>query len=55
MKRSKKFITEDTIINIDEDVFKIKAQKLYWELFVDYVNNKYGYTVLELKIKEVLE
>jgi hypothetical protein len=49
MKARRNFITEETIINIDEDVFKIKAQELYWELFVDYVNNKYGYTVIELR------
>jgi hypothetical protein len=54
MKKEKKsFITEDTVIDINEEVFKIKAEELMYELFVDYVNKKYGYTVLELKIKEV--
>ena len=53
MKTRKRLITEDTVIEINEEVFKIKAEELLCELFVDYVNKKYGYTVLELKIKEV--
>ncbi|MFD0827596.1 hypothetical protein ACT8ZR_18370 [Neobacillus sp. M.A.Huq-85] len=49
MKKRKSFITEDTIINIDEEIFIIKAEELICELFVDYVNGKYGRTVLELR------
>lgn len=45
----KKFITEETKINIDESVFKIKAEELICEMFVDYVNGLYGFTVVELK------
>ncbi|WP_286231334.1 hypothetical protein [Neobacillus mesonae] len=45
----KKLVTEDTIINIDKDVFKVRAEKLICELFVDYVNGKYGELVIELK------
>jgi hypothetical protein len=48
MKERRSFITEETIISGDEDVLKVKIQKLALELFVDYVNNKYGYTVLEI-------
>ncbi|MFS0776102.1 hypothetical protein ABC255_08860 [Neobacillus sp. 3P2-tot-E-2] len=49
MKERKSFITEETIINIDEDVFKVVAQQLLCELFVEYVNNKYGKIVIELR------
>jgi hypothetical protein len=49
MRERKKFITEETVINIDEDVFKLKAEELICELFVDYVNNLYDSAVLELK------
>jgi hypothetical protein len=50
--KKKSFITEDTVINIDEDVFKLKAEELLCELFVDYVNNLHGKTVIELRIRE---
>ncbi|WP_342432598.1 hypothetical protein [Neobacillus sp. FSL H8-0543] len=50
MKKRKKLVTEKTIINIDEVVFKIKAQELQAELFVEYVNKKCQYPVLELKL-----
>jgi hypothetical protein len=49
MKERKKLVTADTVINVDEDVFKIKAEELICELFVDYVNNLHQSTVLELK------
>lgn len=49
MKKRKKFITDDTKINIDEAVFKVKAEELICELFVEYVNSKYGAAVIELK------
>lgn len=49
MKERKKLVTEDTVINIDEDVFKVVAQQLFWEMLVEYANNKYGSPVLELK------
>lgn len=49
MKERKKLVTEDTVIKIDEDVFKLKAEELICELFVDYVNNQYDSVVLELK------
>jgi hypothetical protein len=51
-KERKSFITENTIINIDEEAFKINAQQLLCEMFVEYVNKKYGYPVLELRIKD---
>jgi hypothetical protein len=49
MKERKKLVTVDTVINVDEDVFKIKAQELICELFVDYVNNLHQSAILELK------
>jgi hypothetical protein len=49
MKTRKSLITKETIIEGDEDILKIKLQKLSCEMFVAYVNEKYGYTVLELK------
>ncbi|WHY64665.1 hypothetical protein [Neobacillus sp. SuZ13] len=49
MKGRKNLVTEDTVINVDESVLKIKAEELLCELFVDYVNEKYGYNVLEIK------
>lgn len=49
MKERKKLVTEDTVINIDEDVFKVVAQQLFWEMLVEYANKKYGSPVLELK------
>jgi hypothetical protein len=45
----KKFITENTKINIDEEMLKIKAQELFWESLVEYANEKYKSPVLELK------
>jgi|GEM_PF-6808321 len=48
-KQRKKYITENTKINIDEDVFKIKAEELICELFVAYVNDLYGFNMVELK------
>lgn len=45
----KKFITKNTKININEEVFKIKAKEVICELFVDYVNNVYGTSVVELR------
>ncbi|MCM2531723.1 hypothetical protein NDK43_04020 [Neobacillus pocheonensis] len=50
MKERRKFITERTIINIDEEYFKELAEELICELFVDYVNDKYGRTVIEKKV-----
>ncbi|MCM3456585.1 hypothetical protein M3685_22040 [Heyndrickxia oleronia] len=49
MEERRKFITEETKINIDESVFKEKAEELICELFVEYVNNRYQSTVVELK------
>jgi hypothetical protein len=49
MKERKKFITEETIVNCDESAIKEIADELISELFVDYVNDKYQSTVLELK------
>lgn len=49
-KKRRKFITEETIIKFDEEAFKVIAQKLYWELLVEFINNKYGRTVVELKV-----
>lgn len=49
MKERNKFITEDTKINIDESAFEARAKELVCELFVEYVNNSYQSTVLELK------
>lgn len=51
MKKRKKLITENTIINVDESILKSKAEELICELFVDYVNNKKEKTVLELVTK----
>lgn len=48
-KERKKFITENTKINFDEELFKVKAQELFWESLVEYANKKYKSTVLELK------
>lgn len=45
----KKFITEETKINIDEYVFQRNAEKLICELFVEYVNSLYKSSVIELK------
>ncbi len=44
-----KFITEDTIVNIDESIFEQEAKKLIVELFVDYVNSLHKTSVIELK------
>ncbi|MBS4188689.1 hypothetical protein KHA94_00445 [Bacillus sp. FJAT-49705] len=49
MAERRKLITEDTKINIDESVFKAKAEELICELFVDYVNKLHQSSVLELK------
>lgn len=49
MKERKSFITENTKIILDEDVFKIKAQRLFWKQMVEYANNKYKAPVLKLK------
>ncbi|WP_186446387.1 hypothetical protein [Neobacillus bataviensis] len=38
MKVRKSFITENTVINIDKEVLKIKAEELICEMFVEYVN-----------------
>ena len=46
----RKFITEDTKINIDEEVFKEKATEFIVESFVDYVNELHGSQVLEIKL-----
>jgi hypothetical protein len=51
-KKRKKFITSETVINIDEEVFKLNAQQLWCEMLVEYANEKYGYTVLELNFSE---
>lgn len=48
MKKTKKYIMEETKINIDEPVFKEKVEELICELFIDYVNSKYQSSVLEL-------
>lgn len=45
----KSFITPETEIEIDEKGFKILAEELICELFVDFVNNKHQSTVVELK------
>lgn len=50
MKERRKLVTEDTIINVDENILKEKAEELICELFVDYVNNLYDNPVLELKL-----
>ncbi|KYC92226.1 hypothetical protein B4102_3767 [Heyndrickxia sporothermodurans] len=49
MEERRKFITEDTKININEEVFKERAEELICEMFVDYVNNLHQSTVVELK------
>lgn len=49
MKKDHKFITEDTEIVIDEEWFAIIAEELMSELFLEYVNNLYGTSVIELK------
>jgi hypothetical protein len=49
IKKRKKYITEATVINIDEEVFNVKAKELICELFVEYVNKHYGNPVVELK------
>ncbi|MEY2196880.1 hypothetical protein AB7942_29845 [Neobacillus sp. BF23-41] len=49
MKKRKRYITEETMINIDEDVFKIKSEELICALFIDYVNDKHGKIVIELR------
>jgi hypothetical protein len=51
MKERKKLVTEETKINVDEEVFNIKAKELICELFVDYVNSSHQSTVIELKNK----
>jgi hypothetical protein len=51
MKERKKLITEETEININMDAIKPIAEELICELFVDYVNNIYQDTVVELKCK----
>jgi hypothetical protein len=48
MKKRKRYVTEETIFKIDEDVLKINALELFGEMFVQYFNEKYGYTVLEI-------
>ena len=50
MKERKSFITEDTKINIDEEIFKENAENLICELFIEFVNKKYGFAVVERKI-----
>jgi len=50
MKERKSFITENTKINIDEEVFKENAENLICELFIEYVNEKFGRTVLVKKL-----
>lgn len=49
MKERKSFITEDTKINIDEDVFKAKAEELICEILVDFINNQHDSAVVEIK------
>jgi hypothetical protein len=49
MRKRRRYITEETKINIDEEVFNIKAKELICELFVEYVNKLYGHTVVVLK------
>lgn len=49
MEERKKFITENTKINLDEEVFKVKAQELFWESLVEFANKKFKSAVLELK------
>jgi hypothetical protein len=50
MKERKKLVTSDTVINVDEDSLKIKAEELICELFVDYVNNLHQSTVVEMNV-----
>jgi hypothetical protein len=52
-KNRRKLVTEETVINIDEEVFQLKAEELYTEMFVDYVNKILGRVVLELKGKKL--
>ncbi|MED4163553.1 hypothetical protein [Halalkalibacterium halodurans] len=42
-------INDATKVNIDEEVFKRKAEELMCEMFVDYVNDQRPSPVLELK------
>ncbi|WP_428909423.1 hypothetical protein [Niallia sp. Krafla_26] len=49
MRERKPLITEETKINIDESVFKEKAEELFVELFVNYVNDMHKSPVLEIK------
>lgn len=50
MKERRKLVTEETIINVDEDVLKIRAEKLLTELFVDFVNSHFPSPVIEIKL-----
>ncbi|MFB6467667.1 hypothetical protein ACE38V_12825 [Cytobacillus sp. Hz8] len=50
MKTRKKFITENTKINIDENAFKANAEELICDLFIEFVNNMYERPVLEKRI-----
>ncbi|MFO1444142.1 hypothetical protein KDN24_13195 [Bacillus sp. Bva_UNVM-123] len=50
MKDRKSIITEDTIIEFDEEAFRINAENLLCELFIEYVNEKYGFALVERKI-----
>ena len=49
MADKKKFITENTKINIDESAFEDNAKELICELFIEYVNDLHQTSVLELK------
>lgn len=49
MKERGSYITENTKINIDESVFKARAEELICEEFVEYVNELYQATVIEIK------
>lgn len=46
----RKLVTEDTVINIDETVFKLKAEELMCEMFIGFVNDKFNSPVLEIKL-----
>ena len=43
------FLTEYTKININEKAFEARAKEFICESFVNYVNELYGTSVIELK------
>lgn len=50
-KENHEFITENTIINVNEGAFELRAKEFICESFVKHVNELYGTSVIELKLK----